>query len=125
MYCPNCAAKNNASQRFCRACGLNLERITDSLAEQKRLDSDSHDLAKSEKVLQRLGIISFGGLSVIFLFGLGYMFARVFVKMVLSGSTSHVILGILGMLGIICALAGSAFVIINETLKKKAKEDRF
>jgi hypothetical protein len=123
MYCPSCAQENALSQRFCRACGLNLEQVTGMLVEQNRLDAK--DLATTEKYLNRFGMVAFGGLGVVVLFGAGYFFAQMFVKMVLNGSTSHVILGILGMLGIICALAALGFVIANELLKEKRKKSAF
>ena len=34
MYCPNCGKPNSAEQRFCRSCGLSLEKTVESLAEQ-------------------------------------------------------------------------------------------
>jgi len=33
MHCPNCGAKASARQKFCRACGLSLERFAQLLAE--------------------------------------------------------------------------------------------
>ncbi|HKP67833.1 MAG TPA: hypothetical protein VJV05_01035 [Pyrinomonadaceae bacterium] len=34
MFCPNCAALNDASQHFCRMCGLNLDAIAAELTVQ-------------------------------------------------------------------------------------------
>ena len=34
MYCPNCGKVNSAQQKFCRSCGLSLEKTVESLAEQ-------------------------------------------------------------------------------------------
>lgn len=33
MHCPNCGAEASASQKFCRACGLSLERFAQLLVE--------------------------------------------------------------------------------------------
>ncbi len=33
MHCPNCGAESSARQKFCRACGLSLERFAQLLAE--------------------------------------------------------------------------------------------
>jgi hypothetical protein len=34
MYCPNCGKTNSSEQNFCRSCGLNLEKIAQSILEQ-------------------------------------------------------------------------------------------
>jgi hypothetical protein len=34
MYCPKCGKENAADQRFCRSCGLRLERISQSVVEE-------------------------------------------------------------------------------------------
>ena len=34
MYCPNCGKPNSSEQRFCRSCGLSLEKVVESLVEQ-------------------------------------------------------------------------------------------
>jgi hypothetical protein len=33
MHCPNCGTEASAGQKFCRACGLSLERFAQLLAE--------------------------------------------------------------------------------------------
>ncbi|MEW6212145.1 MAG: zinc-ribbon domain-containing protein [Acidobacteriota bacterium] len=43
MYCPNCGKTNLAEQNFCRSCGLNLEKISHSIAEHLPAeDLDKH-----------------------------------------------------------------------------------
>ena len=38
MYCPNCGKTNSPEQRFCRSCGLGLEKIVQSeLASRSRV----------------------------------------------------------------------------------------
>lgn len=34
MYCPNCGKTNSTEQRFCRSCGLQLEKVVQALSEQ-------------------------------------------------------------------------------------------
>jgi hypothetical protein len=34
MYCPNCGRTNTLGQKFCRSCGLSLEKIAQEIAEQ-------------------------------------------------------------------------------------------
>ena len=66
MYCPNCGNKNSASQKFCRSCGLGLDKIVSSLAEQVPGKLDQNLLERKER-LEKLGVAA---LSV---FGLGVM----------------------------------------------------
>lgn len=35
MYCPDCGKTNSAEQKFCRACGLQLEQVVQSLVAQR------------------------------------------------------------------------------------------
>jgi hypothetical protein len=46
MFCPNCGAKNNRQQNYCRFCGLNLRDTAKSLTSQLVFGEDSK-LAKS------------------------------------------------------------------------------
>ena len=80
MYCPDCGAKNTANQRFCRSCGLGLEKITQSLAEQRPSQLDGSLRERKEK-LERLGVAA---LSV---FGLGiggFIFYTLLFKLLAS-----------------------------------------
>ena len=47
MYCPNCGKTNSADQNFCRSCGLQLEKVKQSLVEQ--LSAEDLDKTFSEK----------------------------------------------------------------------------
>jgi len=60
MYCPGCGHKTSATQKFCRSCGLGLEKIVQSLAEQAptRLDED---LQKRKRKIERWLSIAFLG----------------------------------------------------------------
>jgi len=41
MFCPNCGAKNNKKQNYCRFCGLNLQDTAKSLTNQIVFGEDS------------------------------------------------------------------------------------
>jgi uncharacterized membrane protein YvbJ len=58
MYCPSSGNKTSATQKFCRSCGLGLEKIAQSLAEQAptRLDED---LQKRKRRIERWASIAF------------------------------------------------------------------
>ena len=51
MHCPNCGHKTTTEQKYCRACGLSLERVTQLLAE---LGPPAHDVAAHGKGDERL-----------------------------------------------------------------------
>lgn len=42
MFCPNCGAKNNRKQNYCRYCGLSLRDTAKSLTSQLVFGEDSH-----------------------------------------------------------------------------------
>lgn len=72
MYCPNCGAQTSIEQNFCRACGLGLEKIAQSLSEQLPTKVDLSLQAQKER-FEKLGIAA---LSV---FGLGVLSLLVYL----------------------------------------------
>ncbi len=61
MYCPNCAKVNSNVQKFCRACGLNLEKTAEILSEQLT-SSEMIRRTKFLKFYETLGKLGLGGL---------------------------------------------------------------
>jgi len=119
MFCPNCGANNSTEQKFCRACGLNLEKSAESLLEQLPT-AQSANLLKHEKLIEKFGNFALGGLGVAVLFGVTILVYKVVEKFLVNGT--NVYLAILLIAFIIFALLSLIFVIFNETLKeKKAK----
>ena len=55
MYCPNCGNKNSEQQKFCRSCGLGLEKVAQSLIEQLPTKAD-RNLQERKERLERLGV---------------------------------------------------------------------
>ncbi len=119
MFCPNCGANNSTEQKFCRACGLNLEKSAESLLEQLPT-AQSANLLKHEKLIERFGNFVLGGLGVVILFGVTILIYTIIEKFLVSGT--NVYFAILMVAFIIFAFLSLIFVIFNETLKeKKAK----
>lgn len=75
MFCPNCGNQNSAEQKFCRSCGLGLQKVAESLSEQlpTRLDLS---LQQKKERLEKLGVVAlsvFGaGVLIPFLYGIFY-----------------------------------------------------
>jgi hypothetical protein len=85
MHCPNCGAESSAKQKFCRACGLSLERFAQLLAE---LLSDGEDenvararqrLRQLEKALKIAGWTAGSALGILFAFVGVFMMTQVSV----------------------------------------------
>ncbi len=119
MFCPNCGANNSTTQKFCRACGLNLEKTAESMFEQIP-SAESANLLKHEKLIERFGNFALGGLGIVILFGVTILIYAIIEKFLVSGT--NIYFAILLIAFIIFAFLSLVFVIFNESLKeKKAK----
>ena len=102
MFCPNCGNKNSVDQRFCRSCGLGLEKVSQSVTEQLP-NASALSLRQQKEKFERLGMAA---LSV---FGLGvgiFILYLVFYKLMVSQGKVLAGLGVLAFLIVIgCGLA--------------------
>lgn len=64
MFCPNCGNKNSTEQKFCRSCGLGLEKIAHSLTEQLPAKLDNSLQARQER-------LEWWGVAALSTFGIG------------------------------------------------------
>ena len=98
MFCPNCGKETSAEQKFCRACGLGLEKIAHSVAEQLPAQMDDNLLAQKQRY-ERWGMtaLSVFGLGVLSLIIYGIVYRMMIVKgEVTEGLT---LLGLLVLVG--------------------------
>lgn len=57
MFCPNCGAKNNRNQNYCRFCGLHLQEIAKSLNDQLAFGESSQFLKNLSKARQTANFV--------------------------------------------------------------------
>jgi hypothetical protein len=119
MYCPNCAAKTSLDQKFCRACGLGLDGIAQSMAEQLPTKLDGDLLAKKNR-LERLGVTALS------IFGVGLFGLLVYLvgyKLMISQGKLLAALGVIGFIVMIaCGLLSVVlFAKANEVQEESSK----
>ena len=112
MYCPNCGAKTATDQKFCRACGLRLEKIAASLAEQLPTKMDL-TLQQQKERYEKMGMAA---LSVFVLGILIFILYNVVYKLILTQGN---LLGGLAIIGLIVMIACG---LISVVLFAKANE---
>jgi zinc-ribbon domain len=112
MYCPNCGNKTSTDQKFCRACGLGLEKIALSLSEQLPTKVDL-GLKERKERLEKLGVAA---LSVFGLGLLAFLLYTVGYKLMMTQGNIVAGLAVIGFLIMIVCGLGSA------VLFAKAKE---
>lgn len=75
MYCPNCGNQNSVDQKFCRSCGLGLQKVAQTVSEQLPTKLDLSLQQKKER-FEKLGVAAlsvFGvGVAIPVLYGIFY-----------------------------------------------------
>lgn len=115
MYCPNCGNQNSADQKFCRSCGLGLQKVAQTLSEQLPTKLDVSLRQKKERY-EKLGVAA---LSV---FGAGIaipiLYSIVYKMMWTQGKISEG----LGMLALVLVLACGLLSVILFAKANEVKE---
>lgn len=115
MYCPNCGNQNSADQKFCRSCGLGLQKVAQTLSEQLPTKLDVSLQQKKER-FEKLGVAAlsiFGaGVAIPVLYGIFYK---------LMYTQGKVMAG-LGLLGLIIVLGCGLLSVILFAKANEVKE---
>jgi uncharacterized membrane protein len=121
MYCPNCGNKNSAQQKFCRSCGLGLEKVVQSLTEQLPTRKDE-TLAQRKERFERLGMAALS----VFGFGvLSYILYSIFYKLMISQGKVWAAVGMLALLIVLgCGLLSVILFAKANEVKEEAASKR-
>ena len=121
MYCPNCGAQSSADQKFCRACGLKLEKVSLLIVEQLPAgaveESSPEEIARLLKKQQRIERLLVGlGVTAFTVFVLSIVWALVFKIIIGKGEVlqGSIFLGL-----ILSAVVGLILVIYRESVMEK------
>jgi hypothetical protein len=121
MFCPNCGAKTSVEQKFCRACGLGLEKIALSLTEQLPEHADEPVVSSEKERLERWALAALG------VFGSGIvgllLFFIVYRMMIVQGKVLNglALLGmmLMGACGLIAAILFAKAKEVEEAAGKR------
>lgn len=102
MFCPHCSAKNDFDQNYCRSCGLKLDAISKTVAEQFP-SVEYAALQKRKELMEKLGVACF---SIAALIGAAFVFSKIVeYKLILLGPevmywSAFIVLIIFGLLSV-------------------------
>lgn len=119
MFCPNCGANNSTEHKYCRSCGLNIEKIGEILLQQIP-SAESAELMKRHKNIEKIGTIGLTGIGIVGLFGIGAMIYSILIKMILSGT--NIIGGIIIITFLIFAVMSLIYVVYMKALEDTEKK---
>lgn len=122
MFCPNCGKENSTDQKFCRACGIGLEKTVESLMEQKLSPSQNDSLLRKRILLETFGTVATGGLITVTVIGVSAIIYTILTKMILTGSS--VLFGSLLTAFIVFALLTLIYVVFRESLNEKQNKKK-
>jgi hypothetical protein len=115
MFCPNCGKSTSAEQKFCRACGLSLEKTVQSLAEQLAADDFDKNLQdKQRKVDRWLKLVAGSAISLI---TISVIWGIIFELMLVKGK---VLTGLVFLFFILGLITFALLVMYRESLGEKS-----
>ena len=116
MYCPNCGKTNSPDQKFCRACGLSLDKIVQSLTEQLPPGQVDRNLEQRQQTVDRWLVIAGVAAAAIFIGGI--LWTIIYKLIIIKGSVAEG-LGFLAF--ILLAVAVGVLAIYRDSLMQSSK----
>ena len=111
MFCPHCGKVNSAQQKFCRSCGLSLEKVAPLVAEQL-LDRESNKHLKDrQRKIERLLSTLLGSMLAIFT---GAVLYAVIFKIIIA--KGEVLEGLVFLVLFLAAVTALLLVVYRESL---------
>jgi hypothetical protein len=110
MYCPNCGKTNSAGQKFCRSCGLQLEKVAQALAEQLAGSELEAGLDRRRRRLEKVIKVVGGATAAVVV---GSVMWGIIYEMVLSG---EILVGAVFLAFIVGLVAFALLMLYRESL---------
>ena len=113
MFCPHCGKTTSTAHKFCRACGLSLEKVAQSLAEQLSDTELNKPFQDRERQVERWLSIILGTAFAVFV--MAVIWALVYKIIITKGEVFEGLL----FLGLFLALiAALLLVVYRESLRE-------
>jgi hypothetical protein len=120
MHCPSCGAEAQLTQKFCRCCGLSLEKVPQLVAEQLSGSEEIITGEAAEKLHQRQRQIehwlSRAGLGFTALVGVSFLTGLIYLMV--AGSLP-LVPGTVLLILVLGGIVAGSLAIYSENLKKK------
>ena len=117
MYCPNCGQATSTEQKFCRSCGLSLEKAAQSLVEQLPAVELNRHLRERQRRVERLLYTLGGSAAVIFVVSLFWTI----INEIIIGK-GHVLGGLIFLAFILGFIVFALLMLYRESLLKASSK---
>jgi zinc-ribbon domain len=119
MFCPHCGKSNSTEIKFCRSCGLSLDKVKESLAEQLPFAEPDNQLRDKQRRVERLLTFVIGSAFTVFV--LAILWALIYKIIIVKG---EILEGSI-FLGLFVALVAALLMVVyRESLRESIAKRR-